>query len=158
MDRETLSQYVSYDPETGEFVWVRNAGQRARAGAVAGSTIHLGYRVIRINRRGYAAHRLAVLAMTGELPPQGTVVDHIDCDPSNNRWSNLRIVNRSINAINSSKTKPNATGYPGVCRYGERFGASIRINGRSKRLGRFDTAKEAHEAYMAHKEKLLEAA
>jgi len=41
----------------------------------------------------------------------------------------------------------NTTGYTGVCKRGNRFVARVTIGGKQQRIGVFDTAKEAAEAY-----------
>lgn len=47
-------------------------------------------------------------------PPDGTVVDHIDCDSLNNRKSNLRIASPSQNQANQRLSRVNTTGYKGI--------------------------------------------
>lgn len=41
-------------------------------------------------KRWFRVHHLVALAWLGEPGPESNVVDHIDCDPANNRPENLR--------------------------------------------------------------------
>ena len=62
-----------------------------------------------------------------------------------NRKSNLRIVNKSINRINSSQIK----GYRVRKRKkGDRYTAFIKINGKQVILGTYDTPEEAQRVYL----------
>jgi hypothetical protein len=77
------------------------------------------------------------------------VVDHINGNPLDNRKCNLRVCTHQENMWNRKTPKTNTTGYKGVCkpkRYG-RYVAGIRVDGRQKHLGCFDTALEAAMAY-----------
>ena len=67
-------------------------------GSVAGSKRKDGYSLIQINRVKYLFHRLVFLYMTGEFPEEE--VDHIDGEPSNNSWVNLRAASHSENLHN----------------------------------------------------------
>lgn len=75
-------------------------------------------------------------------------VDHNpDHNGLNNQKHNLRIATRTQNKINTHKI--NSTGYRGVelNKYSKKFSAHIRINGKLKHLGVFETAIEAAKAY-----------
>jgi hypothetical protein len=61
-----LKEAVSYDPETGEFVWVQR-GRGIRTGSKAGST-DKGYRIIVIDGVHHLAQRLAWLWVHGTWP------------------------------------------------------------------------------------------
>lgn len=79
-----------------------------------------------------------------------TMVDHINQDKLDNRRSNLRLATKSLNALNSAKTKSKA-GYRGVMARqgkGKPYSARITVRGKQIHLGCFDTALEAHEAYL----------
>ena len=84
---DRLREILSYAPNTGEFRWLLTRG-RARAGKIAGVVSVYGYRIIRVGGRDYRSARLAWLYMTGAWPLQ--LVDHIDLNRVNDRWSNLR--------------------------------------------------------------------
>jgi len=148
MDAERLRELFDYDPETGVFRNRVYRGGRCRVGDVTGTVIPGGYKNIRIARKTYRAARLAWLWMTGEWPEHE--IDHIDRDPGNNRWSNLRQATRSQNVQNKRVNKNNAAGLKGVFldkRRGHWF-SSIMLDGKVTNLGRFPTPEEAHAAYM----------
>jgi hypothetical protein len=73
---ERLRELLTYDPETGLFVWRVNRRGNPRAGDVAGSYDGQGYLRKSIDDRDYRAHSLAWLHTKGEWPPIG--IDHID--------------------------------------------------------------------------------
>ena len=142
-----LRQLLSYDSETGVFTWKINIGKRIRAGSVAGTTHHSGYNCIIIERSHYTAHRLAWLYFYGEWP--SGVIDHINGDKFDNRISNLRDVSRSVNQQNRRKAAKNSkTGMLGVSQAGSVFVANIMVDGKTVRLGRYETAELAHAAYV----------
>lgn len=61
---------------------------------------------IRLSGKMYLVHRLVVMAfpeICGVLT-KGFEIDHIDCDPTNNIVTNLRIVNHSQNMNNPNTT------------------------------------------------------
>jgi hypothetical protein len=82
--------------------------------------------------------------------PDG-IIDHIDGDPLNNRISNLRISNTSLNAANKKTPSTNTSGLKGVSfvKSTGKWGAYIKINGKSKSLGtKFSSPSDAHNAYV----------
>jgi len=67
------------------------------------------------NGSRHLAHRLAWLYMAGAWP--SGVIDHMNGDPSDNRWSNLRDVTQAENNANRRKVRTDAGeghAYPGV--------------------------------------------
>lgn len=147
---DRLRELLDYAPETGSFTW-RNTSRRAVAGAAAGSDNGEGYTQISVDGRRYAAHRLAWLYVHGEWP--ASELDHIDGQRSHNAIANLRLADRFLNNRNVHRARQNSkTGLLGVSPKGRRFVAQIRANGVNHYLGRFDTAEQAHEAYMAAKQ------
>lgn len=159
LTQERLKQVVDYDPCTGVFVWkLRPTSEWAApekamtwntryAGRRAGCETH-GYIKISVDDAKYYAHRLAWLYMTGSMP--SNVIDHIDHNGKNNSWTNLRDVGKQQNAINLRKPRENKTGYTGVVRLpsGRFMAQKKRAGGRGNYLGSFDTAEDAHAAYL----------
>ena len=85
-----LVRNLRYDPNTGLFHW-RITKQRAKTGAVAGTTNKDGYVKIRFEGTGgkaYYAQRLVWLYCHGFVP--SVEIDHEDGNRSNNRLNNLR--------------------------------------------------------------------
>jgi HNH endonuclease len=142
---ERLREVLDYNPETGVFTWKMSHGNGVKAGNVAGRNAGRGYRQISVDKKLYGEHRLAFLFMTGEFPPQ--FVDHIDCDPSNNRWRNLRSATLSQNGANRRLNTNNKVGLKGVKFNRGKFVATIKKDGKMTHLGRFATADAAHKAY-----------
>jgi hypothetical protein len=75
--------------------------------------------------------------------------DHIDGDGLNNRRCNLREATHSQNQRNQRRSKINTSGLKGACFHirASKWQAIIKVNGRSKHLGYFNTPEEAHAAY-----------
>ena len=148
LTQERLKELLSYDPETGIFTRVKQTSSNALVGNVAGNTNNKGYRGIRIDGKMFKSHRLAWLYMAGTFPQ--TDIDHIDRNPSNNRFANLRVVTRSENMQNTSKYLNNTSGFKGVSydKSTRKWYASITLNTVQKNLGRFPTPEEASAAYL----------
>lgn len=122
---EVLRQLLRYEPETGKLFWLpRGAGMfpkpesakgwNARfAGAEAFATDNgEGYMAGRINGKSLKAHRVVWALVHGEWP--SGEIDHINGNPSDNRISNLRDVDRTENVRNSKRGKNNTSGVNGV--------------------------------------------
>lgn len=148
MDQALLKKHLRYDPLTGAFRW--NVGTHKHR--IAGTTSSKGYIKIVVQGKEYQAHRLAVLYMTGVLPLQD--VDHKNCNRADNRWINLRVVSRQINAHNrASANKNNQSGWAGVhCLRSRKWVAQITCpNKNKKHLGVFGSPEEAHLVYLLAK-------
>lgn len=83
----------------------------------------------------YYTGRLAFLWMKGYWPEE---VDHADRDPSNDKWSNLREANSSLNKFNRDYGDMR-----GVYASGNKWWAMV---GRAGYLGTFNTLEEASAA------------
>lgn len=146
MNQQTLKTFLKYNQRTGTFTWLQSRGPVSK-GSVAGTVDSKGYIQIGIEGKLYAAHRLAHLYVTGRMPPY---VDHRDGNTQNNKWINLRQATLTQNQYNRRLNKNNSVGLKGVTRHANgRYAAQIQIAGKKKRLGYFDTAEDAHAAYMA---------
>lgn len=146
LTQEQLKLILKYESDTGIFRWLVSRPNGVKPNDIAGAVADSGYRRIKINNRSYAAHRLACLYMTGEWPL--SVVDHIDADKLNNSWVNLRQANHQQNAGNAKLSKANITGLKGVSPNRHQWQANIRVAGKLRFLGRFDSPEAAHRAYL----------
>lgn len=143
-----LTELLNYDPLTGVFTWKVARSGNVKVGGVAGSlNKQSGYREIWIGERQYVAHRLAWLYMTGEWPEH--TVDHEDLDKDNNRWANLRAATQAQQCANRGLKSDNKSGFKGVSwsKESNRWYASIKIKGKSRNLGMYNTPEEASAAY-----------
>lgn len=161
--RDLLLELLRYEPETGKLYWRERsehlfeetasmtAAHNMRrwnstfAGkeAFANATTH-GYARSTIFGSHYAKHRIIWLMVTGEQPEQ---IDHINGDPSDNRFSNLRAVCKSQNMRNIRLRKDNSSGHVGVSRASKGNSWEVMLAGRY--LGSFPTKEEAIAARKA---------
>jgi hypothetical protein len=148
-----LRELLNYDPDTGVFTWRIAANRAVPIGRIAGYVSADGYRAIRINGRGYPAHRLAWLYAKGTFP--GTALDHMNGVRDDNRISNLREATAAQNAQNRARPQ-GANPHIGVYWYAQRrkWRALIWVAGRVKHLGLFTTPEAARDAYLQAKESL----
>jgi hypothetical protein len=153
---ERLKDVLGYCEVTGNFYWRKKLSKKTVVGAFAGTSDLKGYRNIRIDGVIYRAHRLAWLYVYGEMP--NGEVDHINGVKFDNKISNLRVTTRGENAQNQTRpSRRSTTGYLGVSvtkNKSNPFRAEIRINRVGRYLGVYETAKEAHEAYLMAKKDL----
>lgn len=156
MSIEAMKQLLSYDIETGEFMWTDKAPHKV-AGKPANAKDSLGYVCLRVDGKMYKAHRIAWAFVYGEWPELH--IDHINGNPSDNRICNLREVDRYANMQNEHTARlNNKSGYLGVCPNGNNWRAEIRVDGKKINLGTYKTPVEAHEAYVIAKRKFHEGA
>ncbi len=145
IDPTVVAKALAYDPNTGVFTWRIKPAGNVKVGDQAGSINDHGYVIIRINKRIYAAHRLAWLLTHGQMP---TFVDHINGIKHDNRIANLREVSCAQNSQNRGTPRHNSTGVKGVYRNtaAGKYGAVFVSEGHRHYLGHFETIEEAAAA------------
>ena len=157
---ELLRKLLRYDQATGFLYWnarpesmfssardcaawnTRYAGNRAFA-----SKNDKGYCTGSIANRNYSAHRVIWAMETGVWPDR--LVDHKDKDRSNNKLDNLRLATYQQNKANSTSARGSSSKFIGVSwnKFSKKWSASIKLDGKSKHIGYFDSEVEAAEAY-----------
>ena len=135
-----------YDPKTGKLYW-RVSVSRLRAGTEAGTIDRHGYRMILVQGRKYAGHRVIWLLTHGAWPPEQ--IDHQNGDRADNRLVNLRLATHSQNQHNARCRVDNVCGVKGVRWRKGKYEAAIAIHNRVIYLGRHTTVEGAHKAYCA---------
>lgn len=147
---QELRSLVSMNSQTGELQWKSRgvpAWDTKYAGTPALATKDSnGYLRGSIHNRGYYAHRVVFALREGRWPNGD--VDHIDHDRANNDPCNLREATRAQNCQNASP-RGGSSKFLGVSwdKSRGKWLAGIRIEGRRVVLGRFETEREAAEAY-----------
>jgi hypothetical protein len=121
------------------------------AGKVAGyKRIQDGRTVIAVslNTDLFLAHRIIWKMIIGEEPP--LELDHEDRDPTNNKWYNLRVANRSQQSWNRKRHFDNKSGAKGVHWYPKtkKWVAQIQVHGKKIFLGYHPSIEGAHKAYV----------
>ena len=152
--QESLNEVFSYDPNTGVLRYKIPRGHM-KVGDVAGQirtqrdkASLRDFRVVSIKGKGYTAARLIWKMMTGD-DPMDLEIDHINVDPLDDRWENLRLSNNPTQGWNRPKSISNTSGYKGVDFHKGYWRARIRFGNKGRfTLGEtFKTKEEAGEAY-----------
>lgn len=143
--QDRIRELFDYNAETGLFIRRISRGN-SRAGAVAGSLDRNGYVYIAIDKKDYAAHRLAWIYVHG--PILTGEIDHINNVKNDNRLANLRIATHSQNCANAPVRSHSKSGYKGVTFRRGKWIARLVCVEVKKHIGTFDTPEEAQAAYM----------
>lgn len=154
---EYLRERFRYDAKTGKLFW-REAGpehfklRRTHlmwntrfAGEEVGALLNPGYLYVNLKKSVMLVHRIIWVIVYGYWPEQ---VDHINHVRTDNRLSNLREVNASGNAQNTSLPADNTSGRIGVYWFKQRntWYARIKVGPKNHHLGYF---KEKNDAIAA---------
>jgi hypothetical protein len=145
---DEVRRVFHYDPYKGSFSRiVAGPGIKNKyLGVPLGCPDKKGHMRIGYKRRHYKLHRLIWLYMTGEWPAEQ--IDHINRDPTDNRWCNLREASHAENIWNQARRDGRRRGAYLCIRTGQ-YASAIRNSGKTTWLGRFDTEDEAAAAYEA---------
>jgi hypothetical protein len=145
---ERLRDILHYNVGTGTFTWLVDRGS-AKAGDTAGYLEKRGYLGISVDGTNYRAHQLAWIYQTGTSPPAR--IDHINGNPADNRWVNLRAATASQNRANARLPLNSSSGFKGVSwsKHAKKWQAQITVRGRIRHLGYFSSPEAAHVAYFS---------
>lgn len=143
-----LHKLFHYNPETGHLIWKVAGARRRKPGDIAGCPVkgEKGRVKVGIQNKIFWAHRIIWAMQTGEWPDKQ--IDHINEDPSDNRWCNLRLATKAQNMRNVTLHKSNTSGHKGVGFHKPRnkWRAYIKADGKNYHLGLFSTKEEAIQA------------
>lgn len=158
-EADELRALFKYDPITGSLTWKErppttraNKTHNSRdAGHQVGAIDTWGHRQVRVNGRLTAVHRVIWKMMTGEDPVDQ--IDHINGEPDDNRWENMRQADSQQNSWNKGLNGNSTSGYN--CIYpmhtkrasSKKFRVLMHIDGRKRLIGDFYTIEEAKAAY-----------
>lgn len=144
---ERIREAFNYNPDTGAITWRIRAARNTKIGAVAGWRIPDGYSRVNLDKMTLSGSHVAWVYMTGKWPDE--MIDHIDGDPTNDRFANLREATNGQNQCNAKRRCSNTSGMKGVCRNKNSWMALIAVNKKRHYLGTFPTREQAFEAYSA---------
>lgn len=156
---EYLRECFVYEQSTGVLRWKRRPlghfsterswgeWNKRFTGKIVGRGTKRGYCLTILFGERWLLHRIIWKLMTGMEPPE--TIDHVDGDPANNRWANLRVATQLEQMWNSRFRRNNTSGYRGVVASRGKWQVQIRAGGIRRFLGRFDTLEEATVVYEA---------
>jgi hypothetical protein len=167
MKAEDLRQLLSYNPNTGELIWLaRDEGwfkkptdakgwNKKYAGTKAFQTLHYGYLHGHVFKKHYFAHRIAWAIHYGSWPTGQ--IDHVSGLRSDNRIENLRDVSHSDNQKNVKLRHDNKCGMPGIDwkKHASAWRVRVSREGKRRLVGYF---KNLDEAVTARRDAQQEAA
>lgn len=131
------------DADLAEFRWYPHITASGNVYAVRYASVDAEFALM---------HRLILERMEGRPLLRSELTDHINNTGTDNRRGNLRACSAAENSRNRKASSRNLCGLKGVRTTGQRinpFTAQITVNGKQIALGGYDTAEEAHAAYVA---------
>ena len=155
-----LNECFTLDSVTGKLYWNKRplnhfateAGWKRvntkYAGKEAGCIKGMGYRYVNVNGEFYGNHRIVWKMTTGVDPLNVVHKNDIFFD---NRFENLMEATKTqVQQHTKLRNVNHSTGFKGVRKVENslKYNARITLNGVLINLGMFDTAEDAHEAYM----------
>tara|TARA_R110000868_G_C10592688_1_gene739741 strand:- start:60 stop:542 length:483 start_codon:yes stop_codon:yes gene_type:complete len=140
-----------FDYKDGQLLNKTKRRSQIKVGAPAGHMTLRGYVNIRVDGKMYKAHRLIYVYHHGVMP---AMLDHIDCDRTNNRIENLRPCTKAENGMNRAGSY-SKTGLRNVYRRGNMYQVHVKKGGVHHYVGTFDCVVAAANAASATRAKLF---
>ena len=145
LSAKRLRKLLNYAPATGVFRRrVRKGGPKTVDHVAGGIHPSKGYRQIGVDGKLYRANRLAWLYMTGKWPK--LEIGYINRNISDTRWANLRAMTPSQRGATSRRRNKHGVRGIWITKSGK-YVARIKVAGKTKYLGSFDTIEKASVAY-----------
>lgn len=138
-----VKQWFNYDPASGILTWRRTG---MRAGTKLYRRGKPSIRQVMLSGKAYNETAVIWLWVTGSLPTLR--VDHIDLNPFNNSWSNLREADNSQNQANRRNSRPGQLKWAYLHENG-RYRSRVVFRGVRYDCGYYDTEQDAHDAAYA---------
>ena len=152
---EILNWMFRYDSESGKLYKVRESSGKLCNPEREIAAVDNGYLQVGITdsnglTKNFKVHQIIFYMHTGIEPLQ--VIDHHDGDKLNNRFDNLRLTTEVCNNRNHKMQRNNKSGYVGVSWYNRvnKWCAQIKIDGKHKHIGYYDTKEEAYQARLEY--------
>lgn len=135
--QETLREYFEY--VDGNFIRLISLYRGRKGEIVKTFKNNRGWYHMAFKYERYQYHRIVWIYHYGDIP-DGYVVDHIDCDPANNRIENLRLATISQNSHNQ-RYQGNNSGHKDITKYYKikrgitywYYLVGVKLNGKAKR-------------------------
>lgn len=112
-----VSQYLEYDENSSTFLrWKKCSKYKNElVGKDAGTfDKSRGYSAVKLDGVAFRSHRIIFVLNTKQDLDSNKFIDHIDGNPSNNAFDNLRLVNARDNSLNKKKNINNNSGVKGI--------------------------------------------
>lgn len=145
---QTLRDNMILNVETGHVYWTKSKSGRDLSKPI-GHIDNDGYLRVIFDGIRYRLHRLVWVLHTGEHIADGFQVDHVNGCRTDNRILNLRVVQSRTNNTNRVSHRNGRLVGAHFHKASGRWTSSIRVDGKPKSLGYFDSEIAAHIAYVA---------
>lgn len=146
LTQKRLKELLVYDKDSGFFFHKNKRRGVSHKNMLAGTVAIRGCIHISVDVKLYKAHRLAYLYENGKFPDLD--IDHINHNPKDNSWVNLREVTNEDNHKNIKMFSHNKSGANGVHfdKRTESWKAEIGVKGKNIFLGRYKAKSDAVES------------
>lgn len=139
-----LEANLSYNPHTGMMHWKVPGRRRPRHKRAGNLNNREGRVYLHCGRWGRQLRsRVAYLIVWGHWPTP--MCHHVNGVTSDDRIANLQEVTCRVN----QQHRRDQARYVGVVHTRQRYDASIKVDGKKRHIGSYDTPQKAHTAYLA---------